>query len=1097
MNLFIRTYCTLLLLAVSGSFAFAQNLSVNGRFPSRHFSIDDYGSAAQIWTGMQGTDNFVYFGNNDHIISYNGIEWRHIEPDTKVVDKKTQNLIRETEVTSLFTASNDVMYVGREDNFGYIAYDKTGVQCYYPLLAVSGTSKESFGSIWNIYELNNQEVVFVGERALYTVKDKTVKRMTLPAGFEGLQSKTSTRFGNGLLIVFQGKKSQKEVLKKYLFIDLLTNKPRELKVPEHVTLRNIRGSFEVNGTWYVLDITGSFFSARQQNNDFIWNSEKEELFPELSGQTPNFIYRHGDRIYMGTETQGVIIADLQGKIVRRIDLYDGLEDLNVYNLFHDKENNLWLCLDNGIQLIETSSPLTYFRKDEGVTSLAEAIDFASGKLLLGLHSDVFAREQHNTHVKFASQESLNQFIFDIETFETSQGKKTLVIGYNGLYEYFPETRKFAPLPPVYGLVFQQDSENKDVIYLSLESGISQLALQPNGQWQYKELVTADQLNGNTFSLESWKGKIYFGIYGQGIGVYNTKTGKFSVIRDKELQKGEKKLYYVEQFRGEIYVGCANKLFTISGDDKKLIPFARNADFFSHKNNNNVHRLVNINDQQLWVVLYEKSNEGRFETGWLELRGKEWVWTKWPLEALKRAGIVSTIQQGPDNEVWLGASNGLFVLNFDAIRKIHHRLTVSVDRFEVNGKVLSYNIFKADPLDALTYSQNSFKVIFHANSFIGLGNMQYRYKLEGFDDRWSEWSDLNYASFQKIGEGNYTLKIQARNTYGIESEVLSYNLQVLPPWYRSIWAYMLYVITLVIIVFVVVQLSTKRVKRQNQRLEAIVKERTSEIAEQNNQLEQQKAEITAKTTDILDSIQYAKRIQTTILPSQVRLNELFEHFVFYRPKDIVSGDFYWAREVQGKTIFSAIDCTGHGVPGSLVSIVGNNGLLRAVNEFKLTEPNEILDKLREIVVEAFRSEGQADVKDGMDIALCSIEHETATLKFSGANNECVIIRNGEVIELKPDKQPIGSFVDAKPFSVSTFQLQDGDAIYLYTDGYVDQFGGEKGKKFKSRQFKTMLSNISDLPLVEQFNHVQYAFDSWKSDLDQVDDVCVFGVRYRKR
>ena len=614
-----------------------------------------------------------------------------------------------------------------------------------------------------------------------------------------------------------------------------------------------------------------------------------------------------------------------------------------------------------------------------------------------------------------------------------------------------------------------------------------------------ELVTSKNITGATFSLEAANGKIYFGIYDVGIGIYNTATKKLSVLKDKSLAKGDKKFYHVEEFKGQIYVGCDNKLYTISADDKKLVPFARNADFFGTPGNT-IHRIININNEQLWVVLYRKNGDGKseFETGWLELRGKEWHWTKWPLQGLKKAGIISTIQKGPDNEIWLGASNGLFVLNFDAIKKIRNVLTLCIDRFEVNGKVYRYNVFKATQMDPLTYAENSFKVLFHANSFRGLGSMEYRYKLEGFNDEWSEWSSLNYANFQKIGEGNYTIKIQARNAYGIESEVLSYEVTVLPPWYRTIWAYILYVIALVILIFIVVQLSTQRVKRQNQRLEVIVLERTSEIAEQNNQLEQQKAEITAKTTDILDSIQYAKRIQTTILPTKTRLNELFdEHFVFYRPKDIVSGDFYWAREIQGITIFSAIDCTGHGVPGSLVSIVGNNGLLRAVNEFKLTEPHQILDKLRDIVVSAFKSEGESDVKDGMDIALCSIDYQSGILKYAGANNECVIIRNGEIFELKPDKQPIGSFIDAKPFTQKEFPLEDGDCIYLYTDGYVDQFGGEKLKKFKSRQFKTMLAGLSHLPMSEQFTVVQKAFDNWKSDLDQVDDVCVFGVRYKKR
>ena len=192
----------------------------------------------------------------------------------------------------------------------------------------------------------------------------------------------------------------------------------------------------------------------------------------------------------------------------------------------------------------------------------------------------------------------------------------------------------------------------------------------------------------------------------------------------------------------------------------------------------------------------------------------------------------------------------------------------------------------------------------------------------------------------------------------------------------------------------------------------------------------------------------------------------------------------------------MDCTGHGVPGALVSIVGNNGLLRAINEFKLTEPNDILDKLREIVIDAFRAEGQSDVKDGMDIALCSIDQQSGVLKFSGANNECVIIRNGEIIELKPNKQPIGQFIDAKPFSNQEFQLEHGDCVYLYTDGYVDQFGGDRLKKFKSRPFKVLLSTIYQMDMEDQYKEIQRTFDAWKHDVDQVDDVCVFAVKYIK-
>ncbi len=226
----------------------------------------------------------------------------------------------------------------------------------------------------------------------------------------------------------------------------------------------------------------------------------------------------------------------------------------------------------------------------------------------------------------------------------------------------------------------------------------------------------------------------------------------------------------------------------------------------------------------------------------------------------------------------------------------------------------------------------------------------------------------------------------------------------------------------------------------------------------------------------------------------------DYFVFYRPKDIVSGDFYWARQINGKILWSAIDCTGHGVPGAMVSIVGNNNLLRATNEFQLVKPNEILDKLRELVLESFKAQGTNDVKDGMDLGLACIDKDKMQLEFSGANNSCVIVRNGELIEIKGDKQPIGDFELAKPFTNQTFHLENGDNIYLFTDGYVDQFGGENdasrqngGKKFKSKHFKQFLIDISHHEMKTQEKLIVEKFDNWRGEIEAIDDVCVFGVK----
>nr|MBA3971090.1 SpoIIE family protein phosphatase [Bacteroidota bacterium] len=259
------------------------------------------------------------------------------------------------------------------------------------------------------------------------------------------------------------------------------------------------------------------------------------------------------------------------------------------------------------------------------------------------------------------------------------------------------------------------------------------------------------------------------------------------------------------------------------------------------------------------------------------------------------------------------------------------------------------------------------------------------------------------------------------------------------------------------------------------------------------IELQKDLVEEKQKEIVDSMKYAKRLQEAILPpTNLVRQHLPESFVFYKPKDIVAGDFYWMEVVNDLVLIAAGDCTGHGVPGAMVSVVCSNALNRAVLEFGLTEPGKILDKTRELVLETFAKSDQ-EVKDGMDISLVAINKATTEIKWAGANNPLWYIANNEVQEIKPDKQAIGKTERPQPFATHSVPMQKGDTLFLFTDGYADQFGGDKGKKIKSKPLKEMLAKNSVLPIDEQKEKLEVAFDTWKSNLEQVDDVCIIGVR----
>lgn len=252
-------------------------------------------------------------------------------------------------------------------------------------------------------------------------------------------------------------------------------------------------------------------------------------------------------------------------------------------------------------------------------------------------------------------------------------------------------------------------------------------------------------------------------------------------------------------------------------------------------------------------------------------------------------------------------------------------------------------------------------------------------------------------------------------------------------------------------------------------------------------------VAEKNKEITDSIQYAKRIQNAILPPQKLVKEyLSETFILYKPKDIVAGDFYWMDRKEGKVLFAAADCTGHGVPGALVSVICNNGLNRSVREYGLTAPGKILDKTREIVIAEFEK-SEEDVKDGMDIALCSLDLVAKKLDYAGANNPLYYINKGELKEIKPDKQPIGKYADKHPYTNHTLDIETGDCIYIFSDGFADQFGGPKGKKFKYKSFRELLLEIHSKPMDEQKQILDKALEDWKGPLDQLDDICVIGLR----
>ncbi len=281
------------------------------------------------------------------------------------------------------------------------------------------------------------------------------------------------------------------------------------------------------------------------------------------------------------------------------------------------------------------------------------------------------------------------------------------------------------------------------------------------------------------------------------------------------------------------------------------------------------------------------------------------------------------------------------------------------------------------------------------------------------------------------------------------------------------------------------------------LEQKVVERTQEVVRQKEEIEHQSEKMEELYTDITASIRYAKRLQDSILPQQQYIKSLLpESFVLFKPKDIVSGDFYWFQDTPTKVLFSAVDCTGHGVPGAFMSLIGANALSRIVVENGVEKPSIILDELNRLSSSALnKSTGGNEVRDGMDAAICSFDKSTNKLEYAGANNPLYLIRNNEIIQIKADKFAIASFnPDSENYTNHEIQIEKGDVVYLFSDGYADQFGGERGKKFMYRKFRELLLEIKDKPIIEQKSILNSTIENWRGIHEQVDDILIIGVKF---
>jgi serine phosphatase RsbU (regulator of sigma subunit) len=386
-------------------------------------------------------------------------------------------------------------------------------------------------------------------------------------------------------------------------------------------------------------------------------------------------------------------------------------------------------------------------------------------------------------------------------------------------------------------------------------------------------------------------------------------------------------------------------------------------------------------------------------------------------------------------------------------------------------------------------------------------------MDGFDKDYIKLNKRKFISYTNLDPGSYVFRVKAANNDGVWNEEGAALLIVIkPPFWKTIWFQVLEILVGLGLIILFITLRTRKLRKDKKVLEDKVVERTAEIQQQKEEIKTQRDEIEAQrdmaahqrdmigiqNKVITDSIHYAKLIQEAILPSNEILFKIFpDSFIFFKPKAIVSGDFYWISQPEDNTaIFASVDCTGHGVPGALMSMIGYNMMNQAINILNLRHPNDILNYMNtEIHNFLHKNSKEYSIYDGMDLALCKLHLKEMLLEFGGAHNPLIIIRNNELMAFKPDRFSIGQRANAlfKSFSNTEIQLQKGDCLYLFSDGFHDQFDCNNSKKFTLKRFKQQLLLVHNLSMEDQKAKLSLSFESWKGSNEQIDDVIVLGIR----
>ncbi len=749
------------------------------------------------------------------------------------------------------------------------------------------------------------------------------------------------------------------------------------------------------------------------------------------------------------------------RYTRSPESYPSLCGLNVSAIMEDRQGFLWVGVyGNGIDVIDrrtkrivrhygTKSPAFPIRSD----AIRVLFPDRKGNIWLGSHSGPeVCRAGSNQFYPFTEQvldqagESLSNKIINA-IMEDRYGYLWFATN-RGIYRYEPPSGILMKIFP---------TENPEV------TGLQEYTLS---------------------LLEDHAGNFWFGTYD---GLYRLDLQTAEVRRlnvdsslDPQDPKGLLILTMVESGDSVLWAGTNQGLYSV---DLKAFPLILSKDP-TLEGDPLINMILPDDSGAFWISTNNGLVRYRPDTGLQErFDASDGLQSN---EFNVRAGFLSA-----RGEMFFGGVLGFNSFFPDSITLNPHVPDVVLTRVDIfSGEGLDTSLLNIPGSIVLLPHHTAFRLQFAALDFTSPGKNMFEYMLDGYDRQWNRIQGRPEVSYTNLPYGRYTFRLRGSNNDQVWNMTgTSIGIRVKTSIFKTRAALAVYILTGLFWIYLLFLLRTRSLRKANQ----LLKEK--ELA--GLEIARQKEELTIKNKNITDSINYAQKIQEAMLPSAMLFKQILPNsFILFKPKDIVSGDFYWVNRVNDKVFIAAVDCTGHGVPGALMSMIGFELIRNIINVQRIEEPAMILDKLNQGISEAFNKEVERiTLKDGMDLSFCAIDTRNNLLQFAGAFNPVYLVRDETITELKGDRISVGLAEDPERdrFRNHIIPIEPSDVIYMFTDGYVDQFGGPREKKFMYRRFRHLLLTIHKLPMEEQKIILEETIEDWKGELDQVDDILVIGLR----